>query len=448
MTSIGTIDVTQLTVSTLAGMVASGAATPSEILESYLTRLDEVEGKVHAWSHLDIEGARATAEVLTGEAAGGMLRGPLHGVPVGVKDEFHVEGMPTYFADPDGRPQPEDATAVARLRAAGAIILGKTHMPIDGKLPPTRNPWNLGHTAGGTSSGSGAAVAARMVPIALGEQTFGSNLRPAAYCGLAGLKPTFGRIGRFGCYQFSYSHDHVGLIGLTMADLALVLSVIAGPDPRDRSSLPEPAPPADLSLAGMRPPRIGVVRNFFPERTQPVMQDAIDRSAARLREGGATVTDVLLPEDFGVVWMVHRLVGAPEGATFRSRKYVGPNAVQPSVRDRIAEAIPATYYLQAQRIRHFFWESLQSLYEDVDALLMATAPGPAPEGLSSTGDATLLAPWSCLGYPAITLNGGLSPEGLPLGLQFAAPPLADHALLRTGAWCEQVIGRLPAAAVS
>ncbi len=443
-----TIDVSQLTVASVAAMIADGTATASEVLESYLARIEAVEDKVHAWSHLDIEGARKTAAQLTQEAAAGRLRGPLHGVPVGAKDEFHVQGMPTYFADPEGKPQPEDATAVSLLRRAGAIILGKTHMPIDGKMPPTCNPWNLAHTAGGTSSGSGAAVAARMVPFALGEQTFGSNLRPAAYCGLAGLKPTFGRIGRFGCYQFSYSHDHVGLIGLTMADLALVLSAIAGFDPRDRSSLQAPAPPAELGLAGMQPPRIGVVRNFFPERTQPVMLDAIERSVTRLREAGATVTDVLLPDGFGAVWMAHRLIGAAEGANFRARKYVAPNAARPSLRDRVGEAIPAAYYLQAQRIRHYLWQKVQSLYADVDALLMATAPGPAPEGLSSTGDATLLAPWSCLGYPAITLNGGLSPNGLPLGLQFVGAPLGDHGLLRLGAWCERVLGILPAAAIS
>jgi aspartyl-tRNA(Asn)/glutamyl-tRNA(Gln) amidotransferase subunit A len=444
MTSVGSIDVTQLSVTSIGGMIAAGDATPSEILEAYLERLNAVEPRVQAWCHLDIEGARATAASLTREAQGGAARGPLHGVPVGVKDEFHVQGMPTYFADSTGRPQPEDATPVARLRAAGAIILGKTHMPIEDKLPPTRNPWNLAHTAGGTSSGSGAAVGARMVPFALGEQTFGSNLRPAAYCGVEGLKPTYGRISRFGCVPFAWSFDHVGLIGLTMEDLAVVLSIIAGPDPRDPTTLQEPPPPADLDMPGMRPPRIGIVRNFFPERTQPVMQAAIERSAARLREGGADVTDFMLPDDFEAVWMAHRLILFSEGATLRGRRYTGPEPIKRSARERLAEVIPATYYVQAQRIRRYFRQKLQGALAGVDALLMAVAPGAAPEGLGSTGDATLLAPWSCLGYPAITVNGGLSPEGLPLGLQLVALPLADHALLRTGAWCEQVLGRLPA----
>ena len=448
MKGIGTLNVTQTTVFALAASIAIGQATPTEVLEAYLSRIDTVEDKVHAWSYLDVESARATASELTAESAAGASRGPLHGVPFGVKDEFHVAGMPTYFAQPDGTPQAQTAAAVALMQKAGAVLVGKTHMPVGGQTPPTRNPWNLSHTAGGTSSGSGAAVGARMVPFALGEQTAGSNLRPAAYCGVAGLKPTFGRVSRFGCYQFSYSHDHVGFIGLTMADIALVLSVIAGPDPRDRSALSEPAPPAALEMQSVRPPRIGIVRNFFPERTTPVMLEAIERSAELVREAGATLIDVFLPEDFGLVWMVHRLINATEAFTFHSRKYAAPDADAPPVRDRVASAIPAAYYLQAQRIRHHLWLELHRTFDEVDALLMAAAPGAAPEGTGSTGDASLLVPWSCVGFPAVTVNGGLSPEGLPLGLQLVRPPMTDYALLQVGAWCEQVLGLLPAPSIS
>jgi Asp-tRNA(Asn)/Glu-tRNA(Gln) amidotransferase A subunit family amidase len=285
-----------------------------------------------------------------------------------------------------------------------------------------------------------------MVPIALGEQTHGSNLRPAAYCGLAGLKPTFGRISRFGCYQFSWSHDHVGLIGLTVEDVALALSVIAGQDPLDPTTLQEPVPPADLDLGNLRPPRIGVVHNFFPERTQAIMQEAIERAAATMREAGAAVSDVLLPEDFGAVWPVHHVIGGAESSTFHARKFA--QSGRTVLRDRVTAVLPASYYLQAQRIRGLLWRKTQSMFDNVDALLMGAAPGPAPEGLSTTGDGSLLVPWSCLGYPAATINGGLSPSGLPLGLQFVAPPLAEHPLLRSVAWCEAVIGRLPAPALA
>jgi len=447
MTTPSTIDVTDLTVTDAAQLISSCAVTPIELLDAYLARLSAVEPRVQAWSHLDVGTARAEADRLSREAAAGRIRGPLHGIPVGVKDEFHVAGMPNLMADPKGRPQPEDATAVARLRAAGAIILGKTHMPLDGRMPPTRNPWNLEHTAGGTSSGSGAAVAARMVPIALGEQTYGSNLRPAAYCGVDGLKPTFGRVSLFGCYPFSWSLDHVGLIGLTIQDIALVLSVIAGPDPCDPRTLPEPAPPGDLSLSAIRPPRIGVVRNSYPERTEQVMLEAIERSTGRMQEAGAAVEDIVLPPEFELLWTIQPVIGSSEAYTFHSRRRAGEGGARTPARDRVASLLPAPYYLQAQRIRRMLSQKLQALYTDVDALLMAVAPGPAPKGLDSAGDPTLLVPWSDVGFPAITVNGGLSPEGLPLGLQLVGAPVTDYELLRTGAWSEQVLGRLPAPSI-
>jgi aspartyl-tRNA(Asn)/glutamyl-tRNA(Gln) amidotransferase subunit A len=244
-------------------------------------------------------------------------------------------------------------------------------------------------------------------------------------------------------YPFTWSHDHVGIIGLSIPDIALVLSVLAGPDVRDPTSRTEAAPPANLRLEEISRPRIGRLLNFFPDRTQRVMQDAVDESAKRLRESGATIVDVTLPEEFGLIWMVHRLVGNAEGLTFRSRKISETGAGLTTGRDLVASLVPATYYLQAQRIRGYLWTRTRSAFENVDALLMAAAPAPAPRGFSSTGDASLLVPWSCLGYPAITVNGGLSPEGLPLGLQLVAPPMADWELMRVGAWCESVLGRLP-----
>ena len=424
--------------------MAGGELTPTEVVEAYLTRIDALDERIQAWSWLDRDGVLAQAATLTEEAKAGHLRGPLHGVPVGVKDEFHVAGAVTHMAGPNSGPQPQDATAVARLRAAGAVIMGKTHMPVDGRMPPTRNPWNLEHTPGGTSSGSGAAVAARMVPIALGEQTAGSNLRPAAFCGVEGLKPTYGRISRFGCFPFTWSHDHVGLIGLTMADIALVMSAIAGPDPRDRTALSDPAPPADLDAARVRPPRIGLVRNFFPDLTEPVVQEAVERSAERMREAGANVVDAFLPEDFGIVWSLHRVIGGAESLTFHSRRYAHDFGSVFSTRHVASRFLPATYYLHAQRIRHFLWDRVQEIFGELDALLMGVAPTPPPRGLTSTGDTPLLIPWSCLGYPSITVNGGMSPDSLPIGLQLVARPMADYDLLRVGAWAEGALGRLPA----
>lgn len=435
-------DLIHLTVTELANAVAQGEATPTEVAEAYLARIAEVETRVQAWCYLDEDTVRREAEVLTAEARSRAFRGPLHGVPIAIKDEFHLAGVSTQMAGP--QPQTEDAEVIRRLRAAGALIMGKTYMPVDGVMPPTRNPWNLEHTAGGTSSGSGAAVGARMAPVALGEQTAGSNLRPAAFCGVAGLKPTFGRISRVGCYPFSYSHDHVGIIGLTMADMALLLSALAGPDPNDPTTLPDPAPPADLDMASMRPPRIGVIRNFFPEHTEPPMQAAIEKAAERMKAAGSVVVDVRLPEEFGVIWDVHRLVAGVEGFTLYSRRFAENPDLPMTPRHIVASLVPGSHYVQAQRVRSYLHARIQQVFGQVDALLLSVAPGAAPKGLSSTGDTTMLIPWSCLGYPAVTVSGGLSPDDLPLGLQLVGAPKADWELMRVGAWAEGVLERLPA----
>lgn len=444
----------ELTVREAAQLIASRDLSPVDYLECFLERSERLDGRIRAWSSLDADGARARAQELAREAAAGTLRGPLHGIPFGFKEEFAVRGLPDRSEPngPDGPLAAEDAAAVARLRAAGAIILGKTFMPGRTGNPPTRNPWNLEHTAGGTSSGSGAAVGARLAPVALGEQTFGSNLRPAAFCGVAGMKPTFGRVSRKGMWAFSYSQDHPGIIGQTMDDMALVLSVIAGPDPGDPTTLPVAAPPGRIEPSDVGPPRIGLVRNFFPERTQPAMQTVVEATARKLALAGAEVTDVTLPDEFGLVWHTHRLVLNSEGATLRA-------GVSARIADeplsfatggygfqRLGELIPANYYLHSQRLRRRLIQLVTAFMESarVDVLLTAVAPAPAPRGLGSTGDPILLAPWSHLGLPAIAVQSGeLSPEGLPMAVQLGAAPLADFPLLCWSAWMEAVLGRLP-----
>jgi Asp-tRNA(Asn)/Glu-tRNA(Gln) amidotransferase A subunit family amidase len=363
-------------------------------------------------------------------------------VPYGIKDEFHVQGMPTGMRGLDVLPiEPDDATCVARLREAGAIVMGKTHMPVRNKELPTRNPYNQEHTAGGTSSGSGASVGARMVPFAIGEQTMGSNLRPACYCGCAGLKPTYGRISRFGCFPFAWSVDHVGLIGRSFEDLAAVLSVIAGPDPRDHTALSEPAPSVELHLEGIRLPRIGLVRNFALDRTEPVVREALDRSVDSMRQAGATVSDFKLPEEFPLVYEADRLVTAAEGATFHAAEH--PEMDLSGSAGRSGALVPATYYLQARRVRAWLAAKVIEAMGTLDAILMPTTPAPPPKP-PGTGNATFLVPWSFLGFPAITVPCGLSPEGLPMGLQMVTRPRNDYHLLQVGAWTQGVIGKLPA----
>jgi aspartyl-tRNA(Asn)/glutamyl-tRNA(Gln) amidotransferase subunit A len=436
----------EMDVRTLATAIAQGEMNTMDLARESLARISSIEDRVQAWSILDEGEVLRQAETLSAELDAGKLRGPLHGVPVGVKEEFHVKGMPTRMRGlGELVPELEDATVVSRLRQAGAIIMGKTHMPVLGSVPPTRNPWNLEHNPGGSSSGSGAAVAARMVQVALGEQTAGSTIRPAAYCGVDGFKPTYGRVSRFGCYTITWSVDHVGIIGLNVEDIALVLSVIAGPDPRDPTTIPDPAPPASLNYENMSPPRIGIVRNFLPEIVEESMQYAVENSATRLEKGGAELIDVMLPEEFKLAGYVYRIISGAEGATFNSHRLaegMSSGGFASNTDRRAGALIPVTYFLQASRIRSWLYEMLLGSFQGLDALLMPATPGPAPKG-NNSGDTSLQSPWSLLGYPALSINGGLSPEGLPLGLQFVASPKNDFQLLRVGAWCERVLGRLP-----
>ncbi len=194
----------------------------------------------------------------------------------------------------------------------------------------------------------------------------------------------------------------------------------------------------------IRPPRFGVVRNFCPELTEPVVQEAIDRSADRMRSAGAAVVDFRLPDEFKIIWSLHRIIGGAESLTFHSRRYSHDFGEVFSSRHAASRFLPATYYLHAQRVRHHLWNLVQESFGAVDTLLMGVAPTPAPRGLASTGDTSLLIPWSCLGYPAITVNGGMSPDGLPIGLQLVARPMADYDLLRVGVWAEEALGRLAA----
>lgn len=350
-----------------------------------------------------------------------------------------------------GEPAGQDSTAAARLRAAGAVILGKLYMVGSLGTPPSRDPWNLEHTPGGSSSGSGAALAARMAQVTLGEQTAGSNIRPAAFCGVAGYKGTYGFLPRAGMFTMAWSHDHPGVMARSIEDVALAVSVLAGLDPRDPTSLDTPAPSADLALGSLAPPRIGLVRNFFPDRTGEEMQAAVEAAATRLADAGAEVVDFFLPDDFALTWHAHHLVGAAEGSALHARGDAADGILQNPLpgryRREVSALLPATYYLHAQRLRRRLRVSYTDLFGGVDILLTGAAPGSAPKGLETSGDPVLQTPSSYLGFPTTTINAGLSPDGLPLGVQFMGAPMADYAVLQWTAWCEGVLGRLPAPAM-
>jgi aspartyl-tRNA(Asn)/glutamyl-tRNA(Gln) amidotransferase subunit A len=434
----------ELDVSEAAAMIASGAMSVLEYNEALLERCLKYEPHIKAFAYWEPDTWRAMAKTLDDEAKAGKLRGPLHGIPIGIKDQFRVGGWPSTIGGTWGEtaPSPEDATAVARLRAAGAIIAGITYMPDRDGNPPTCNPWNLAHTPGGSSSGSAASVGARMLPIALGESTGGSNNRPASYCGVEALKPTYGRISGKGLYAISWSLDHPGIIGRSMADMAMIFNAVAGPDYGDPTSNLAPFQPFTLS-SDVRPPRIGFIRNFFMDKAEDYMQEAMIRAAAKLGAAGAQVVDIALPEDFAAVWPAWKMVAAAERVTFHSRHAGTLRAAGIDVESSVDELVPATYYLQSQRMRRWLTQLVMPYFDQVDVLYTPAAKDTAPEGHEG-GDNVMNSPWATVELPTLVMNLGLAPNGLPLGAQLTAPHLAEEALLNAGAWCEGVLGRIPA----
>ncbi len=426
-----TESLTDLGVREAAERIRRGECSAVALVEACLTRLRAREPEVLAWAHVDADGALAAAGERDAEARAGRPRGPLHGVPIGIKDIFDVAGMPTTAgarAFAHTRPT-RDSGAVARLRAAGAVILGKTHTTqFAFRDPaPTRNPWNPAHTPGGSSSGSAAAVAARMVPGAIGSQTVGSILRPAAFCGVVGLKGPHGLVPVDGAVPLAWSLDHVGPFARSVADVALMLSVLA--DHR-------------VEPAAVPAPRLAIGRQLF-DRAEPELRRHLGSVVERLTAAGARVTELTLPPAFAEIHAAGQVVLEVEAATYHQPMFDKHAAdYGPGMAEMIPRGLarPATEYVAANRARLAFREVMIPLLEAHDALLSPTAPGPAPAGLGWTGDASLCAPWSSAGVPSLSLPTGVDPAGLPLAVQLVQAPGGLARLLGAAAWCEGVVG--------
>jgi Asp-tRNA(Asn)/Glu-tRNA(Gln) amidotransferase A subunit family amidase len=426
-----------LTAAALVAAVRAGRLSVVAVVEALLARIDRLDAALSAWVAVDREGALAQARTLDEEARAGRVRGPLHGVPVALKDIFDASGLITTsgaaaFAH---RRAEHDARSVALLRRAGAVILGKTATtPFAFADPsPTRNPWNRAHTPGGSSSGSAAAVAARMAPLALGSQTIGSTVRPAAYCGIVGVKPTWGRISTEGVTPLSWSLDHVGVLARTVDDAALAYAVLA-----------EPPEPGDLgSAAAPQPPRLGVPRRLVEAHASPEMAAHLDEVAAVLRRHGAAVVDVELPSSTDRIVDAGRLVLKVEAAAYHRRWFPAHAAeYPPRIRGLVEEGlrVSGVEYLAANEERDRFRREMSEAFARGELLLLPSAPAAAPplaEG--TTGDPIFCAPWSFGGFPSLGLPSGLSKGGLPLGVQLVAPGRAERRLFDAARWCEAVL---------
>ena len=388
---------------------------------------------------------RASARRLDEELKQGRCRGPLHGVPIGIKDIIDVAGWPTKAASPlrENHLADRDAPIVARLRNAGAIILGKTVTTQFASFdpPPTRNPWNLDHTPGGSSSGSAAAVACGMCLAAIGTQTGGSITRPAAYCGIAACKPTWGRVSTTGIVPFSFHLDSPGPMARCVRDLAIVLQTIAGYDPNDPVS--QNAPIEDPFFATFdRPPTIGVLEEYFFETADEGVRKAVQEAVEHLRAAGMQTETVALPASFAAAHSGQRLVMAVDAAAYHRdnfpsrREQYAPNFCSVLDEGRAASAVEYSAALERQ-LR--FRRDIRKTLEGFDALLTpatdTTAPGP-----ETTGNPRFNMPWSYSGHPTVSIPCGLGGNGLPVGLQFIGRWLDEPRLLAAAAWCERVLG--------
>ena len=423
-----------------ARAIREGLVSAVELAEACLARVREVDAQVQAWAFLDPEHVLAQARAADDLRKSGAAIGPLHGVPVGVKDIFDTSDMPTEDGTVlhAGRTPEEDATAVARLRAAGAVIMGKTVTTELATYSPgkTRNPHDPEHTPGGSSSGSAAAVACAMVPLAIGSQTNGSVIRPAAYCGVYGFKPTHGLISRHGVLKLSRALDHVGVFARSIEDVALACEELVGfdeadPDTRLRARIPF------LEVAAEDPPmspRLALVKTPIWDEAEPEMQEAIHELAAHL---GEHVEGFALPESAREALTWHGIVMEAEMAANLAGEYEkGCDRLSESLRGQLERGRSHTafdYQRALARIRHVA-EGLDPLFDRYDAILAPAAPGVAPRGLQSTGSPRFCTLWTFAGMPALNVPILTGASGLPLGVQLVGRRGDDARLLRLARW--------------
>ena len=430
-----------LTATETARLIADGALSCEDHVRACLARIEETEPSIQAWAHLDPESALEQAREADLRRMRGLPCGRLHGVAVGIKDIIDVRGLPTEDGTVlhAGRVARRDATIVARLRAAGAVILGKTVTTELATYAPgkTRNPHDPEHTPGGSSSGSAAAVAAGQVPLALGSQTNGSIIRPAAFCGVYGFKPSFGLVPRGGVLRLSQALDHVGVLARSLEDIALVTECIAGFDENDSDTQPPRAQPPLSAVLGQEPPlppKLALVRTPFWGRIDADARAAFEELEQALGEQGQPFE---LPASAAQAIDWHRTIfEADLAANFEREFEQGAEKLSASLRGQIERGrqVLAVDYRKALARIEILNEGFEPLFENVDAIVTPAVPGTAPKGLDSTGDPLLATLWTYCGMPALSLPLARGENGLPLGVQLVGARGDDARLLRTARW--------------
>lgn len=420
-------DLLRLTATAAASLIREGKLRPEALVDAHLDRIADREPTIRAFAHFDPGQARA--------AAASARPGPLRGIPIGAKDVLDTADMPSQYGSPiwaGWRPR-ADSAPVAWARAAGAVVIGKTVTTEFATRRPgaTTNPANPGHTPGGSSSGSAAGVGAGLFPLAYGTQTAGSIIRPAAYCGVVGYKPTFGMISRTGMKLMAGSLDTVGVIARTVADCALFAAAVSGRDLGDPDARPD------------RPPRIGICRSPAWDAAEPETRALLDRVAGALARAGAAVAGRELPAPFAALVDAHPVIMNGESARSLGWELAHhAELLSDGLRERMAFGLgqsPAALH-KAYATFEATQQAFPQATEGLDVLVTPAAPGEAPEGLGWTGDPAFNSIWTSLHVPCVTVPAGTGPKGLPLGIQVVGRRGEDRAVLAWARWVEAAIG--------
>ncbi|MFJ6632735.1 amidase [Streptomyces sp. NPDC091376] len=451
----------ELSLTQASAAIAEGSLSPVELTESVLARLDAVDAHVNAYVTVAAEAARSQAAEAAREIAAGRRRGPLHGVPMALKDLIDTAGMATTSSSAvrADRVPTADSAVAARLKEAGAVLVGKAHtheFAYGLTTPQTRNPWRLDHVPGGSSGGSAAAVAAGAATYALGTDTGGSIRVPAALTGVVGLKPTYGLVPRHGVASLSWSLDHVGPITRTVKDAGLVLDALIGHHPGDPASLDHPDEPQVFRPgAGLEGVRVGVPVNYYFDHVDPQVEAAVRGALETLVDLGARLVDVEIPMSEYIQATQWGLM-VPEATAYHEQHlHTTPELYGPDVRVLLEAGalVPATDYLRAQRTRTLMRDEWSRLLDEVDVIAAPTVPATAAKAGQETfewADGTvetvsdayvrLAAPANITGLPALSLPAGFDSAGLPIGLQLMGRPLGEATVLHVADAYEQVRG--------
>jgi Asp-tRNA(Asn)/Glu-tRNA(Gln) amidotransferase A subunit family amidase len=420
----------QLSAAEAARRIAAGKLTSEALVAACIERIRAREREVQAWAHFDADAALAQARAI--DRAG--TRGLLAGVPVGFKDVIDTSDMPTQYnsAVYRGHRPRTDAACVALVRREGGVVLGKTVTTefASRVAGPTRNPHDLAHTPGGSSSGSAAAVADHMVPLAFGTQTGGSTIRPAAYCGIVGYKPSFGTINRAGLKALAESLDTIGVMARTVEDCALLVHAVSG------RSLP------DLAGALSPPPRIGLHRTSRWKEASPAVHAALENAAAEFARHGARVRDIDFPADFDRLYDDQNEIMYFEASRALMPEFLAHRDLLSPHMQKVIGAyskLPRADYSAAMQRARACRARFADMLSDIDVLLTPSAPGEALEGIQETGSSLFNRNWTLLGAPCVTIPAGRGPKNLPLGVQFVGAYDDDERVLRCAHWAANAL---------